>query len=191
MKKIILFYLFILIAFNYSSAQIGLGVSGGGQYPGFSESDNFKIHFDAGLGYGFFIRHDLYKFNDQLGLHARYTVKYFFNDIDLPNSGETHYKFTNFSIDLLAVYYKFNPYNLYGGICVNLLSAKAKNKYVRDYTDERIIPILISGLEYKLSQNYNLFSELFYQFGYTSAGEENLPINGMGILIGATMFISD
>jgi hypothetical protein len=118
MKKIILIYLFILFAFNYSSAQIGLGAVGGGQHPGFSDSDKFKIHFDAGPGYGFFIRHDLYRFSDQLGLHARYTVKYFFNDIDLPNSGETHYKFTNFSIDIFAVYYKFNPYNLYGGRCL-------------------------------------------------------------------------
>ena len=58
------------------------------------------------------------------------------------------------------------------------------------FSSEEFIPKIFGGLEYQIAEYYNLFAELFFQYGEIEAGEEPLPVNGAGIMIGATMFFS-
>jgi hypothetical protein len=171
--------------------QIGIGASGGIHYPGISESELYKIRFRAGPGYGFFVRHDLFTLGERYVFHARYKVKFFFNDTSLPNSGSSRYKFNEFAADVWMDLLSMKKANVYAGISLNLLNVTGRQKYRSDYTGTNIMPLLLTGLEYRLTESYNLFSEVFLQVAEIDAGPEPLPIHGLGLMIGFTMFISE
>ncbi len=182
------YLIFINLSMIY--AQVGIGVSGGAQFPGFSKSENFDSRFSTGPGYGFLFRHDLYRPVSNYSIHARYMVKFFFNNIDLPNSGATNFEFTNFSAGLIISYLGLNRFPLYAGLSVDLMTATAVTRYV-DYNDEALLPIVFFGMEYQVMQSYNLFAECFFQYGEIDTGRDILKIHGAGLFIGATMFLSD
>ncbi len=172
-------------------AQIGIGAVGAAQYPGLFESEKYGSQFRLGPGYGFFVRHDLFQLGERYPFHARYQVKFFFNDIDLPKAGSTRYKFDEFAIDIWADLYRTLKWNMYSGISLNLLNVTGSSKYRSDYTGTQILPLIMAGVEYKISQSYDFFSEIFFQFAEIDAGPEPLPISGMGLLLGVTMYISE
>lgn len=186
--KILILFLFLALPLH---AQIGVGGSGAFHYPGFSESQKYKIRFRGGPGYGFFVRHDLFELAGKYAFHARYKVKFFFNDTSLPNSGRSRYKFNEFSADIWADLYTTGPWNFYSGLSLNLLNVTGTQKYLNDYTGTLILPVLITGTEYQFAESYNIFSEIFLQLAEIDAGPEPLPINGLGLMLGVTMFISE
>jgi len=191
MKTVILSIILGLMMTMELFGQIGIGASGGVHYPGISESELYKIRFRAGPGYGFFVRHDLFTLSDRYAFHARYKVKFFFNDTSLPNSGSSRYKFNEFAADVWMDLFSIEKINVYTGISLNLLNVTGRQKYRNDYTGTHILPLFVTGLEYKLTESYNLFSELFLQIAEIDAGPEPLPINGLGLMLGFTMFISE
>jgi len=191
MTRIYQIIVFSLTLYTLSFAQIGIGASGGVHYPGFLQSEKYSSQFRIGPGYGLFIRHDLLKLSDKYQFHARYKVKAFYNDIKLPKSGSTRYKFNEFSADIWLDLISNDQWNWYSGISINLLNVTGISKYRSDYTGSLILPLLMSGVEFKLAQAYDFFSEIFVQIGEIDAGPEPLPITGAGILIGITMYISE
>jgi len=188
------FYQFIFLILILSApltAQIGIGASGGVHYPGLLQSEKYSSQFQIGPGYGLFIRHDLLKISNKYQLHARYKVKSFINNIKLPKSGSTRYKFSEFSADLWLDLVSKDQWNWYGGVSINLMNVIGSPKYRSDYTSSQIIPLLLSGIEFKVAEAYDFFSEIFLQIAEIDAGPEPLPITGAGILIGFTMYISE
>jgi hypothetical protein len=172
-------------------AQIGIGASGGAHFPGFLKSEKYSSQFQIGPGYGLFIRHDLVKIAKNYQIHARYKVKSFINNIKLPKSGTTRYKFSEFSADIWLDLVSRDQWKWYNGVSINLLNVIGSPKFRSDYTSSQIIPLLLSGFEFKLAESYDFFSEIFLQIAEIDAGPEPLPITGAGILIGFTMYISE
>jgi hypothetical protein len=191
MKHLYGILILVFILAGSAKAQIGVGATGAVQYPGFFESDKYGSQFRIGPGYGFFIRHDLFSLADTYAFHARYKVKFFFHDINLPKAGSTRYKFDHFSVDVWADVYTKMKWNIYSGVSLNLLNVTGSSKYRSDYTGTQILPVLMTGVEYNVTESYSIFSELFLQFAEIDAGPEPLPISGLGLLLGVTMYISE
>jgi hypothetical protein len=190
MKRVFLIAaVFMLLGFVRVSAQTGIGLAGGGNYPGFSESETINLRFKSGIGYSVFIRHAITQIGDNMKLHARYSADIFYNWIDFPSENNVEYSFTAFSAAVLFVFNQDSPYHYYGGLSLGYVSSKGESQYFL-YGSEEFIPKIIGGFEYQIAEYYNLFSEIFFQYGEISAAQEPLPVNGMGIMIGAAMFFS-
>jgi hypothetical protein len=193
MRKIRIFFLLSVIMLLFSNsrlaAQTGIGVAGGGNYPGFSSSESLNLRFKTGIGYSVFIRHAVMEIGGNSTLHARYSADIFYNWIDLPSENNVTYSFTAFSAALLLTFNEDTPYRYYGGISLGYVSSKSESRYFM-FSSEEFIPKLLAGFEYQIAEYYNLYSELFFQYGVIDAAQEPLPVHGMGIMIGATMFFS-
>jgi len=181
--------LFTLITFSTIRAQTGMGAAGGGSYPGFSASAEQNNQFKVGYGYSLFLRHAVIGLSEHTKLHARYSADFFYNTIDLPSENNVKYTFTDFAAGLFVVFNRHTPYNFYGGLSISYVSSKTESRYF-SFGSQEFLPKIFGGFEYQIAEYYNLFSEIFFQFGEIAAAEEPLPVNGMGIMIGATMFFS-
>ena len=180
--------IFILLKQNVYS-QIGLGAKGAINYPGLSQSDKNGIRFNPGIGYGFFIRHDVYSFSSYK-MDFRYSAVISNHIANLPLSGNTKYDFSNFSIDVIFKSVENNS-QWYGGFALNLLSAVSHNKYINDYSSETIYPSLFAGWKYNWAEGFDVFVEFSGGFGETKAGPEKIPITGLNLHTGITMYISE
>lgn len=190
MKKfypIVIFLLFIMYAF--SNAQVGLGAYGKLNHPGFFKSDN-NIYFEPGIGYGFFVRHDLLTM-ELTSIDVRYTASSEKHNTKLPNNGKTEYEFSDFSVEVLVVLNKFENSILYAGFSGSLLSVIGKPRFVKNYNAESVYPGIVAGFAYNWANGFDAFCELKTIFGNTDAGPEKIPVTGISINLGFTMYISD
>jgi hypothetical protein len=189
-KKLFILCFFALL-FNQTPpwAQTGIGIAGGANYPGFSASETENLRFKGGIGYSLFLRHAVTEIGNHAKLHARYAAEIFYNWIDLSSENNVEYSFTAFSAALLIVFNEHTPYHYYGGISIGYMSSKSESRYFM-FSSEEFIPKLLAGFEYQIAEYYNLYSELFFQYGVIDAAQEPLPVHGAGIMIGATMFFS-
>jgi hypothetical protein len=189
MKKLILITIVLFIQSTESRAQLGLGASAGMLYPGFAKSDVSESQFDLGWGYEFFIRHNLVQLSDSLMLKARWSYRHYKNTIELPNVLEIWFKFNYLTLDLFIDLVRSENFTLYSGLGGSLVSISAEKDFLQVSATEFVPEILLGG-EYNLSDYYNLFIESSFQFGSISdVHGESLPIHGIRVVLGATMFL--
>ncbi|MCB9057110.1 MAG: hypothetical protein H6627_00980 [Calditrichae bacterium] len=189
-KKIFYIYLFIPIISNTIFAQVGLGTKGVINYPGILTSEQNNIRFDPGFGYGFFIRHDVYSAADW-NLDFRYSAVVSKHSAKLPRSGDTNYKFSDFSVDFIVEFNALKIKGLYSGLALNFMSAVSSNRYISDYSDETLYPSILLGYSYNWAEGFDFFAEFIAGFGSTKAGPEKIPITGPALHLGLTMYISE
>jgi len=189
-KQLIITVLFCMLV-GSGWARFGIGAAGGIIYPGFSKSDIFESQFGVGYGYEFFIRHQLLKVSDNFILDARYSYKNYRADINLANSFTSRFNFTYLTIGITADYYHFSDFALYAGGGVGLVTAHATRAYVQDVTETLMMPDVSAGIDWNLSTNYNLFSQLDFQFGVINSGDDNIYLHGFRIIVGGTMFLTE
>ncbi len=189
MKKLMIIVVSLLIWNNIGLAQIGLGASAGMLHPGLNKSDVSDSQFDPGWGYEFFVRHNLAQIGDSLMLKARWSYRHYKTTIDLPNVLEIWFKFNYLTLDLFIDLVRSEKFTLYSGLGGSLVSVNAEKDFL-EVTNTRFIPEILLGGELSLSQNYNLFAECSFQFGSTgNVNDETIPMNGLRIVLGATMFL--
>jgi len=192
MKKQIIIAFLIALVTGTGSAQFGIGASGGLIYPGFAKSDNFGSQFGVGAGFDIFMRHRLISISDSAQIVARYSYRNYFSDINLPNVQTTRFKFTYLSLGATIVLYRFDFLQVYGGGGLSLVTGNIDKDEINE-TISTLLPEIIVGVELPLSHNYNLFSEVDFQFGTLLLETRNytLPVHGFRLVIGGTMFLTE
>ena len=178
-----------MMLYSAGYAQLGLGASAGMLNPGFGKSDISQSKFDSGWGYELFVRHNLAQLSDSLILKTRWSYRHYKTTIELPNVLEIWFKFTYLTIDLFVDILRSKPFVIYSGVGGSLVSVRAQKDFL-NVTKSEFMPEILIGIEYYLSQNYNLFFESSFQFGSISDIEgQSIPMHGIRIVIGATMFL--
>ncbi len=186
-----LFFLLLLLAGGALQAQIGVGAAGSLAWPGVQASSPSSIRFKPGAGYRFFFRHDV---SGLYGgrLHLKYAAGKSVHRVDLPQAGETVYKFSDFTIDLL---WETKPTDgdmrWYVGAGGGLLALVSDNRYRANYSDEFFIPQLTAGTRWNWYEGFDAYAEVVLRYGETGAGPEPLPVTSVRLTIGFTMFISE
>ncbi len=189
MKRLMIIVVSLLIWNNIGRAQFGLGASAGMLHPGLNNSDVTDSQFDPGWGYDFFIRHNLAQIGDSLMLKARWSYRHYKTTIELPNVLEIWFKFNYLTLDLFMDLVKSEKFTLYSGLGGSLVSVNAEKDFLK-VTKTEFVPEILLGGELLLSQNYNLFAECSFQFGSIgNVYDETIPMNGLRIVFGATMFL--
>ena len=191
MTKKLITVILIIIFVQSAKAQFGLGATGGLLNPGLMKSDSSVSQFNTGWGYELFFTHNVIKIADTLQLKARWSYRQYINEIELPYILDTWFTFKHLTINFLVDIYRFNDFALYAGLGASLVSVRA-NKDFFDYSDTIFVPELDLGLKWILSQHYNLFSELSFQYGnLNDVFEEDIPVTGIRFVIGAVMYLSE
>jgi hypothetical protein len=189
MKKLISTLVLMLVLSTSGYSQFGLGASAGMLYPGLSKSDVSDSQFDLGWGYELFIRHNLVQLSDSLMLKSRWSYRHFKTTIELPNVLDIWFKFNYLTLDFFLDLAKSKDFTLYSGLGASLVSANAEKDFTK-VSETVFVPEILVGGEYRLSESYNLFLESSFQLG--SIGDvdgQSIPLNGIRIVIGATMFL--
>ena len=144
--KNIFFKASLILAFVLTQSlfsQVGVGALGAYKYPGLQSSKQYNIHFSGGLGYGFYIKHDFIKFENSMA-HLRYLAKITNHNANLPGglsgSGDSHYKFNNFSIDMIYEFFVKNKNKYYTGFSLNLLQMMSEDKFRATYVGSTLYP---------------------------------------------------
>ncbi len=177
-------------------SQVGIGAFGAYKYPGLQSSKQYNIHFSSGFGYGFYVKHDFIKFENSM-TYLRYLGKITNHNANLPGGlsgrGKSSYKFSNLSFDMIYEFFAKNKNKYYTGFSVNLLQTLSEGKFRATYAGSTLYPSIFLGWERNLVEGFDIFSELQLDYGKTDAdaGPEEIPITGVSILIGITMYISE
>jgi hypothetical protein len=123
-------------------------------------------------------------------IDARYAFRYYYSDIDLPSNSVTRFTFTYLTIGLTWDAVRISDIQIYAGPAVSLVTAKAPQRYVNDITESLMIPEILTGAEWIINENFNVFAELGVQFGSVNITSDILPLNGLRVMIGGTMFLT-
>jgi hypothetical protein len=188
MKMLMMIVVTLLIWNTIVQAQIGLGASAGMLNPGLNKSDVTETQFDPGWGYEFFIRHNLVQIGDSLMLKARWSYRHYKTTIELPNVLEVWFKFNYLTVDLFIDLVRSEQLILYSGLGGSLVSVTAEKDFF-EVTEAEFVPEILLGVELLLSQNYNLFTEISFQYGSVKTEYDEISMTGFRIVLGATMFL--
>lgn len=96
--------------------------------------------------------------------------------------------FDYLGIGLFMKFISFGDFDLYAGGGANLLTVQASKDFL-DVTETLLMPEVSAGIEWNLSQHYNLFSQIDFQFGSIMVRDDILPMYGFRLIIGGTMFL--
>ncbi len=172
-------------------AQIGLGTAGSLAWPGLQASTPSAMRFEPGAGYRFFFRHDVTEAHGGR-LHLKYGAGKSVHRVNLPQAGETVYRFSDFTIDLLwEAGAGEGRMRWYAGAGAGLLTLVSDNRYRANYSDETLVPQLTAGTRWNWYEGFDAFAELVLRHGQSDAGPEKLPVTSITLNIGLTMFISE
>jgi hypothetical protein len=190
-QNLLIIFTFVLV-YNNVFAQIGVGAEANISYPGVFRSDENNVRFKTGTGYGFFVRHDVYK-SENWQAHLRYRANISNHKANLPFEKDSDYKFSNFGLEALISFAVSPQSSVYGGTSINLLSLSVKNKYYKNFNSEKILPSILVGYSYIWAEGFDLYLELSSRFGSVDAGpgSESLPVTSIGLNVGFTMYISE
>ncbi len=186
-----LFFLLFLLSLPVWG-QIGIGAAGTTGWPGAQASANYDIRFKGGLGYSLFLRHDVGELYGNT-LHLKYSAGKSTHRAELPQAGETLYRFSEFGIYLVYENNKIltTRWPVYAGAGLSLLSLVSDNQYREDYNDQSLLPHLLCGVRWLWYDGFDLYTELDFYFGKNGAGPEDIPVSGVTLKIGLTMYITE
>ena len=191
MKRLLMALLLVSIFAGNGFSQFGIGATGGGFYPGLMKDDKSGSRFEAGWGFGLFLRHSVEDVIDTLDITGRYAYRRYVNKIVLPNVLDTWFTFTYLNVDFLITLKRYDDFKIYTGIGAGLLTATADKDFLH-FTDSQIIPEILVGVEWQLGKSYNVFVESSMQFGSINGENgESIPITGFRFIAGATMFLTE
>lgn len=189
-NKVSIIALFLLMTGTGIYAQVGIGVGGGLFYPGITESDLYGSRFVAGAGYEFFARHKLLTLSANLTVHAKYNYQFYFSDIDLPFTRKTRFTFNYLNIAVFSPLYEWDLLRLTAGGGMGLVTVNADRDFL-SVTESVLVPHLQLGVEKNLGKFFNFYTDLLFQFGSFPVRDDNLPINGIRLMAGFTMFLAE
>jgi len=187
-----LYFLPLLFLIFYSTnvySQIGLGTQATLNHPGLLKSEN-DINFKLGTGYGFFVQHDVYD-SSSINIDFRYNAVVMKHDADLPKGEKAKYDFSNFSIEAVIKFSNSTQSSFYTGVGVGLLSLISKDRIRKTYSDQTIYPTVFGGWAYNWAEGFDLFVELKAGYGESKAGPEIIPVTGLALNLGLTMYITE
>ncbi len=190
MKKQIIIIAIVALMCPWLRAEVGFGAGGGILYPGFQSSKKYGSQFGVGFGFDLIGRHTLIKLDSLRAIDARYAYRSYYSDIELPSNSTTRFKFNYLVIGLTIDAFKISEFQVYGGAAAALVTAKAEQRYLDDVTESLMVPEILTGLEWELNSNYNLFVEFGLQFGSIDISSDILSITGIRIMVGGTMFLT-
>jgi len=190
MKKHIITIALILLVSVSARAEVGFGAGGGVFYPGFQPSSQYGSRFGVGFGFDIMARHTLIQIDSLNVIDARYAYRSYYSDIDLPANSVTRFRFNYLAIGLTWDAFRIAGYQIYIGATAALVTAKAQQQYVDDVTESLMIPEILTGVEWEINTNFNLFAELGFQFGSIDITSDILSISGIRLMIGGTMFLT-
>jgi hypothetical protein len=190
MKKLIILPVIFVLFTTYVHAQVGIGAGGGLYYPGVSESESYGSRFVTGAGYEFFARHQLLTFSPNFNIHARYAYQFYYSDINLPFTQETRFTFNFLIIAIFVPVLEWNGVHLITGGGLGLLTVQA-SKDLLSVTESLLVPQLKVGIEKSLGGYFNIYADLLLQFGSFPVRDDVLSINGLRLIGGFTMFLTD
>ncbi len=191
MKKLLTVLFLVSIFTGTGFSQFGIGATGGGFYPGLMKAEDSGSRFEAGWGFGLFLRHSVEDVIDTLDITGRYAYRRYVNKIVLPNVLDTWFTFTYLNVDFLITLKRYDEFKLYTGIGAGLLTATADKDFLH-FTDSEIIPEILLGGEWQLGKSYNFFMETSMQFGSIKSEDgRSIPITGFRFIAGATMFLTE
>ena len=161
-------------------------------YPGFEKSERFGSRFRVGPGFDITLRHNLFRLSPSVIVDSRYSIRNYYCDVNLSDE-DARFTFSYMSIDLTLPLKQISRWQLYGGagLSLNLLSGH-RRYFNEDVTDVVLMPELITGIEYKFGEDFNLYLETMLQYGFLSVDSDKdfIPIHGIKIALGGTMFVS-
>ncbi len=190
MNKVLIVGILVFVLTQSGYSQVGIGASGGLLHPGLLKSGQSESQFQPGWGYEFFVRHDLIHISDSFVINARYTYRYYKNEIELPFVLDTWFKFKYLTIDIFGEFAGSESFGWYFGAGGSLVSVNAEKDFFQ-YTKSVFISEILLGGEWQLNSNYNIFTEISLQFGaLNDIMEESIPISGIRFILGATMFLT-
>jgi len=190
MHRMLIVVISVLVFSSISLSQVGIGVSGGLLHPGIYKSEQSESQFNLAWGYELFFRHDLVHISDSFTVDARYEYRYYKTTIELPFVLDTWFKFKYLTVDFLAEFAASEQLNWYFGVGGSLVSVNAEKDFFY-YTESIFIPEILLGGGWQIHTNYNIFSELSFQFGtLNNVLEESIPVSGFRCILGATMFLN-
>jgi len=191
MRKILFLSIFVAIfaAKGFSESRIGFAVGGGAIYPGFQQSSVFGSRFGTGAGFEIFVRHGLMELSPERTLQARYMVRSYFSDTELPFVEDIRFTFAYFSVDIFTQVLKLGTWPLYAGGGASLVNVSGAKDFT-DITESILMPEVFVGIEWPVDNSFNLFGEVLIQFGEFNSDRDVLPVTGMRFMIGGTMFLS-
>ena len=190
MKKQLITLIFIQLLATWVYAEVGFGAGGGILYPGFQSSSSYGSQFRAGFGFDLFARHTLISIDSVNVIDARYAFRSYYSDTDIPSAGVIRFGFTYLCVGLTWDALKISDFQIYAGGAAALVTAKAQQKYVDDVTESLMIPEILTGVEWEINSNYNLYTEIAFQFGSVDITSDILPVTGFRITAGGTMFLT-
>ncbi len=182
-------FLFLFLV-NKSYSQIGLGAQTTLNHPGLLKSEKYDIRFNAGSGYGFFVRHDVYD-SSAVNIDFRYSALVMSHEANLPQGETAKYDFSNFSIDALVKFANSNKSSFYAGVGIGLLSLLSKDRFRETYSDQTCYPVICGGWAYKWAEGVDLFMEIKTGYGESGAGPERIPVSSLAFNLGLTMYITE
>jgi hypothetical protein len=189
MKKLWIVMFFMLLAVKPGLSQFGIGAAGGMSYPGILESEPTGNNFKAGLGYELFIRHNLIRISDSFVIDGRYAYRHYTNEIELPFVLNTWFRYNYLTLDFLTTIKRIGEISFYTGIGGSLVTINADKDFF-DFTDSVFLPEVILGSAWQIGSYYSCFVELSFQHSYINdVLQEKIPLTGIRLILGATMFL--
>ena len=188
-KQLIIAILFSSIIFE-AQARVGIGAAGGGIYPGFLQSEIYHSNFDLGGGYEFFARHKLFQLRGEINVDAKYSYRKYISQAYLPFTADTRFSFDYLVLDLTTTFARSDLLHFYAGAGAALVNVQA-NKDLLDVNDSIIIPEVLTGMAYFLSEYYNVFLDLAVQFGSVKVRNDTIPLTGLRLILGLTMYLTE
>jgi len=190
MKKQVIITILCLFVYMETWAKVGIGAAGGGLYPGILQSEIHKSNFELGAGYEFFARHKLFQLSDRMNVDAKYSYRKYFSQAYLPFTTDTRFSFDYLVLDLTSTMIQSEQLHFYAGAGIALVNVHA-NKDFLDVNDSVILPEILTGMAYYFSNFYNVFLDLGWQFGSVKVRNDTIPLTGLRLILGATMFLSE
>jgi len=190
MKKQLIIYILLLITFDSGFTRVGIGAAGGILYPGLLKSELYGSRFELGGGYEIYARHRLF----QLGSHAKVDARYFYRKYyctsELPYTADTRFSFDYLAINLSTAFKEGESYHIYAGAGIALTNTQAAKDFL-NVNDSLILPELMAGVTYFWNKDYDVFLEMGIQFGSIQVRDDHVPVTGLRLTLGATMYLTE
>jgi hypothetical protein len=190
MKKQVIIYLLLLITSEIGFGRVGIGAAGGMIYPGLLKSELHGSRFELGIGYELYARHGLFKLGSTTEVDAHYCYRKYSSTAELPFTADTRFSFDYLAFNLSTAFQERESYQIYAGAGIALTNTQAAKDFL-NVNDSLILPELLAGITYFWNKDYDVFLEMGIQFGRVQVRDDHVPVTGLRLTLGATMYLTE